>query len=42
VMVIEPVGLQMPARPEPAAAPELKPGTAKKGSRAASRPGAAP
>ncbi len=42
VMVIEPVGLQMPARPEPATAPEAKPGTAKKGSRAASRPGAAP
>ncbi|MES3015687.1 MAG: rod shape-determining protein MreC [Pseudomonadota bacterium] len=43
VMVIEPVGMQMPARPEPAAsAPEAKPGTAKKGSRAASRPGAAP
>jgi len=42
VMVIEPVGLQMPARPEPAATPDPKPGTAKKGSRAASRPGAAP
>ena len=42
VMVIEPVGLQMPARPEPAAVPEAKPGAAKKGSRAASRPGAAP
>ncbi|HZT54946.1 MAG TPA: rod shape-determining protein MreC [Burkholderiaceae bacterium] len=43
VMVIEPVGVQLPPRPEPAAsAPEPKPGTAKKGSRAASRPGAAP
>ena len=43
VMVIEPVGVQMPPRPEAAAsAPEAKPGTAKKGSRAASRPGAAP
>ena len=43
VMVIEPVGVQMPQRPDVAAsAPEAKPGTAKKGSRAASRPGAAP
>lgn len=43
VMVIEPVGVQMPPRPEAAAsAPQAKPGTAKKGSRAASRPGAAP
>ena len=43
VMVIEPVGVQMPPRPEAvASAPEAKPGTAKKGSRAASRPGAAP
>ena len=42
VMVIEPVGLQMPARPEAAAPAPEKPGTAKKGSRAASRPGAAP
>ena len=43
VMVIEPVGVQMPARPDTAAsAPETRPGAAKKGSRAASRPGAAP
>ena len=43
VMVIEPIGVQMPPRPDGAAsAPEAKPGTAKKGSRAASRPGAAP
>ena len=43
VMVIEPVGVQMPQRPDVAASvPEAKPGTAKKGSRAASRPGAAP
>jgi len=42
VMVIEPIGLQMPARPEAAASAPEKPGTAKKGSRAASRPGAAP
>lgn len=42
VMVIEPIGVQMPARPDvtPVAVP--KAGTAKKGSRAASRPGAAP
>jgi rod shape-determining protein MreC len=42
VMVIEPVGLQMPARPDVAPPPEPKAGAAKKGSRAASRPGAAP
>lgn len=40
VMVIEPVGVQMPARPDVVPPPEAKPGTAKKGSRAASRPGA--
>ena len=42
VMVIEPIGVQLPARPEEIAAPDPKPGSAKKGSRAASRPGAAP
>ena len=42
VMVIEPVGMQMPARPEVVPPPEAKPGSAKKGSRAASRPGAVP
>lgn len=42
VMVIEPIGLQMPVRPEEAPAPESRAGSAKKGSRAASRPGAAP
>jgi rod shape-determining protein MreC len=41
VMVIEPVGVQMPARPEVVPPPAAKPGTAKKGSRAAARPGAA-
>ena len=42
VMVIEPVGVQMPPRPETAASAPERLGTAKKGSRAASRPGAAP
>ena len=43
VMVIEPIGVQMPPRPEAAEpAPEAKRSTAKKGSRAASRPGTAP
>ncbi len=42
VMVIEPIGVQMPPRPEAAASAPERPGTAKKGSRAASRPGASP
>ena len=42
VMVIEPIGAQMPARPEAAAPPDGRASALKKGARAASRPGAAP
>ncbi len=42
VMVIEPIGVQMPARPEAAAPPDAKASAPKKGARAASRPGATP
>ena len=42
VMVIEPIGMQMPARPEAASAPDAKVSAPKKAARAASRPAAAP
>jgi rod shape-determining protein MreC len=42
VMVIEPIGMQMPARPEALAPPDAKGAAPKRGARAASRPGAAP
>ena len=43
VMVIEPVGLQMPPRPDlPAPDAQARPGTAKKGGRGAPKPAAAP